>query len=88
MKSSPDNDPLTPEEFEKLLHALDVTCQNVVRLFNQGVVLDESLDDERITGSRRKIDSYRDQIRKEQARVKRIQSIIKRRKAAQTRRKQ
>ena len=88
MKSSNNNDPLTPEEFEKLLHALDVTCQNVVRLFNQGVVLDESLDDERITGSRRKIDSYRDQIRKEQARVKRIQSIIKRRKAAQTRRKQ
>lgn len=88
MKSSPDNDPLTPEEFEKLLHALDVTCQNVVRLFNQGVVLAESIDDERITGSRRKIDSYRDQIRKEQARVKRIQSIIKRRKAAQTRRKQ
>ena len=83
-----DNDPLTPEEFEKLLHALDVTCQNVVRLFNQGVVLAECLDDERITGSRRKIDSYRDQIRKEQARVKRIQSIIKRRKAAQTRRKQ
>lgn len=87
MKSSPDNDPLTPEELEKLLQCLDVTCQNLDRLFNQGVVLAESLDDERITGSRRKIDSYRDQIRKEQARVKRIQSILKRRKASQTRRK-
>lgn len=87
MKSSPDNDPLTPEEFEKLLHALDVTCQNVVRLFNQGVVLAESLDDERITAGRRKIDRYREQIGREQARVKRIQSIVKRRKAAQTRRK-
>lgn len=88
MKSSPDNDPLTPEEFEKLLHALDVTCQNLDRLFNQGVVLAESLDDDRIAGGRRKIDYYRDLIRKEQARVKRIQSILKRRRAAQTRRKQ
>ena len=87
MKSSPDNDPLTPEEFEKLLHALDVTCQNVVRLFNQGVVLAECLDDERITAGKQKIDRYREQIGREQARVKRIQSIVKRRKAAQTRRK-
>jgi len=82
-----DNDPLTPEEFEKLLHALDVTCQNVQRLLNQGVVLVESLDDERITACRLKINRYRDQIRKESLRVKRIQAIVKRRKAAQTRRK-
>ena len=87
MPNDNDNDPLTPEEFEKLLHALDLTCQNVQRLLNQGV-LAESLDDDRIAGGRRKIDSYRDQIRKEQARVKRIQSILKRRRAAQTRRKQ
>ena len=85
MKSSNNNDPLTPDEFEKLLHALDVTCQNVVRLFNQGVVLAESLDDERITQGRRKIDNYREQITREQRRIKWIQSIIKRRKATQTR---
>ena len=85
MKSSLDNDPLTPEEFEKLLHALDLTCQNVQRLLNQGVVLVESLDDERITVCKRKMDRYRDQLRKEQLRVKRIQSVAKRRRAAQTR---
>ena len=82
-----ENVPLTPEEFEKLLHALDLTCQNVQRLLNQGVVLVESLDDERITACRLKINRYRDQIRKESLRVKRIQAIVKRRKAAQTRRK-
>lgn len=82
-----ENVPLTPEEFEKLLHALDLTCQNVQRLLNQGVVLVESLDDERITACRLKMDRYRDQLRKEQLRVKRIQSIAKRRRAAQTRRK-
>ena len=87
MKSSNNNDPLTPDEFEKLLHALDVTCQNVVRLFNQGVVLAESLDDERITGSRRKIDNYREQITREQKRIKWIQSIIRRRRTTQIRRK-
>ena len=81
-----ENDPLTPEELEKLLHALDATCQNIHRLLNQGVVA-ESLDDERIAGGRRKIDRYREQIRKESLRVKRIQSIAKRRRAAQTRRK-
>lgn len=81
------NDPLTPEEFEKLLHALDLTCRNVLRLLNQGIIVAESLDDERITSSRRKMDRYRDQLRKEQLRVKRIQSIAKRRRAAQTRRK-
>ncbi|NBQ68891.1 MAG: hypothetical protein EBU46_08690 [Nitrosomonadaceae bacterium] len=81
-----ENDPLTPEEFEKLLYALDLTCQNVQRLLNQGIVA-ESLDDERITVCRRKMDRYRDQLRKEQLRVKRIQSVAKRRRAAQTRRK-
>lgn len=85
MQSSLANEPLTPEEFEKLLHALDVTCQNLLRLLNQGVLATESLDDERITVCRRKMDRYRDQLRKEQLRVKRIQSIAKRRKAAQTR---
>ena len=82
-----ENAPLTPEEFEKLLHAFDVTCQNLARLFNHGVLATESVDDERIEGGRRKIEQHRDQIRKEQARVKRIQSILKRRMAAQTRRK-
>lgn len=85
MQSSLANEPLTPEEFEKLLHALDATCQNVLRLLNQGVLVAESLDDERITAGKQKIDRYREQIRKEQARVKRIQSILKRRKTAQTR---
>lgn len=87
MKSSNNNDPLTPDEFEKLLHALDVTCQNVVRLFNQGVVLAESLDDERITAGRRRIDGYREKIAREQKRIKWIQSIIRKRKVAQIRRK-
>lgn len=88
MKSSPDNAaPLTPEEFEKLLHALDLTCQNVARLFTQGVVLVESLDDERITASRRKIDSYRERISREQKRIRWIQSIIKKRRTTQMRRK-
>ena len=87
MQSSLANEPLTPEEFEKLLHALDVTCQNVQRLLNQGIIVAESLDDERITQGRRKIDNYREQITREQRRIKWIQSIIKKRKAAQTRRK-
>lgn len=80
-----EDDPLTPEEFEKLLHALDLTCRNVLRLLNQGIIVAESLDDERITAGRRKMDRYRDQLRKEQLRVKRIQSVAKRRRAAQTR---
>lgn len=82
-----DNDPLTPEELEKLFRAMELMCQNVQRLLNQGVLATESIDDERITAARRKIDQYRDQIRKEQLRVKRIQSILKKRKAAQTLRK-
>jgi uncharacterized protein YfkK (UPF0435 family) len=82
-----ENDPLTPEEFEKLLHALDLTCRNVLRLLNQGIIVAESLDDERITSSRKRMDRYRSQLRKEQLRVKRIQSIAKRRRAAQIRRK-
>lgn len=82
-----ENDPLTPEEFEKLLHALDLTCRNVLRLLNQGIIVAESLDDERVTAGRKKMDRYRDQLRKEQLRVKRIQSVAKRRRAAQTRRK-
>lgn len=87
MPNNNDNDPLTPEEFEKLLYALDLTCRNVLRLLNQGIIVAESLDDERITAGRRKMDRYRELIRKESLRVKRIQSIAKRRKAAQTRRK-
>ncbi len=87
MPNDNDNDPLTPEEFEKLLHALDLTCRNVLRLLNQGIIVAESLDDERITAGRRRMDRYRELIRKESLRVKRIQSIAKRRKAAQTRRK-
>ena len=87
MQSSLANEPLTPEEFEKLLHALDLTCRNVLRLLDQGIILAESLDDERITSSRKKMDRFRDQLRKEQLRVKRIQSVAKRRRAAQTRRK-
>lgn len=80
-----DNDPLTPEEFEKLLHALDVTCQNVQRLLNQGVLATESFDDERIIAGRRRIDGYKDKIRVEQARIKRIQNILRRRKASRNR---
>ena len=80
-----DNDPLTPEEFEKLLQALDVTCQNVQRLLNQGVLATESLDDERIAKGRSKIDGYKDKIRAEQARIKRIQTILRRRKTARNR---
>jgi len=81
------NGPLTQEEFEKLLRVLELTCQNVMRLFNQGVVLAESLDDERITASRQKIDNYRDKIAQEQKRIKRIQFCLKRRKNAKMRNK-
>jgi|GEM_PF-5951471 len=85
MPNDNDNDPLTPAEFEKLLHALDITCQNVQRLLNQGVLATESLDDERIAIGRRKIDGYKDKIRVEQARIKRIQNILRRRKASRNR---
>ena len=83
MKSSLDDvGPLTTEEIESIVRVLDILCQNIHRLLNQGLVVVESFDDELITSSRRTIDRYRDGIRHEQ------KSILKRRRDMKSKRKE
>jgi predicted P-loop ATPase/GTPase len=89
MKSSlHDVDPLTTEEIESMVRVLDILCQNINRLLNQGLMVVESFDDELITSSRRTIDRYRDGIRHEQKRIQRLQSILKRRRDMESKRKE
>ena len=83
------NNPLTPDEFEKLLKTLELISTNIQRLLNQGVVvLDESLDDEKIKSSTSKIDSYRQKIERERQRLKRVKDYLRRRREQDQRRKQ
>lgn len=78
--------PLSQVEYEKLLQILSLISTNIDRLLTQGMV-DESLDDERIESSKRKVDSYRDQIRREQTRVRKLRDYLRRRKDQDRKRK-
>ena len=80
--------PLTTEEIESMVRVLDILCQNIHRLLKQGLTVVESFDDELITSSRRTIDRYRDGIRHEQKRIQRLQSILKRRRDMESKRKE
>jgi len=81
-----EKDPMTPEEMDLMLRGIEQVCQNVDRWLNQGVVVMESMEDERIESSRRKIDGFRDGIRKEQKNIQRFRSVLQRRRALVTKR--
>lgn len=75
------NDPLTEEELEKLFKILEAICFKLMRLFNQGAVLDETFNDERIGNGREKIENWRIKIAKEQSRIRKLQDYLKKRRA-------
>ncbi len=72
------NSPLSPEELSKLCKALEYSAERLARFFEQGVLLAESLEDEELASSRRKIADYQGKIRRERERIGRIQNIIRR----------
>ena len=72
--------PLTYEEYSKLLIILSQISDNIERLLTHGVIMDESLSDERIKASKSKIDSNRRRIQKEQERIRKLKDYLKRKK--------
>ena len=65
--------PLTPHEYDQLFQGLELMCQRIERLLSQGMLVAESsLDDERVSDSRGKIDDYREKIRREQDLIQRL----------------
>jgi hypothetical protein len=83
--------PLSPDEYDKLFTMLELISSristNIARLLNQGVVMDESLDDERIHSSQRKIEKYRQSVGRERDRLKRIRDYLHRKKDQDRKRK-
>lgn len=84
MKDS--KDPLTSDEYAKLLKVLEYIATSVAtsidRLLTQGVMeMDESLDDERVATSQKKIESYRNAVRKEQERIRKLRDHLRHKKS-------
>jgi len=71
--------PLSPEEYEKLFKLLDLVSQNVERLINYGFTMSEGFSNQEIQSCENRIDTYRNRIQKEQQRIRRIRDILRHR---------
>lgn len=73
--------PLTLDEYEKLFQLLELLSLRIEQLLNQGVAaLNESLDDEQIHSSQRKIEAYREKAAKEKLRLRKVREYVRRKK--------
>jgi len=71
--------PLTPDEYEKLLKALELVAQNIERLVNQGITMTEGVDSQEIQTSQKRIETFRSRMEKERQRIRRIRDYARHR---------
>ncbi len=69
--------PLSPDEYEKLFKVLELVAQNIERLLNQGITMTEGMDSQEIQSSQKRIDTYRSRMEKERQRIRRIRDYAR-----------
>ena len=72
------DNPLTPDEYEKLFKLLFIVSQRLEQLFTQGAAIYEGVQNQEIQSCLHRIDTWHERITKEKERIQRIRSIIQR----------